>query len=297
MTTFRRLEGIMPALATPLDDEERVDAAGMRRLVRRVLDAGVHGVVVLGTAGELAPLAGREKRRAIEIVVTEVAGQVPVIAGTGEPGTRRALKMTRRAARLGADAAMVVPPYYSPLNADAVAAHYRILAEQAGLPIVLYNIPGCTKVTLEADLVAELAEVEGIAGIKDSSGNLGYLQTVVERCQTEQFRVVTGSDALLFATLAVGGSGAISPGTNVVPQWFVGLWDAVQAGRREEAWALQRQIMALSVIYRYGGFHAGLKAALAALGICRPTVAAPMQPLDAVNRSLVAGHLSEWDLI
>jgi len=291
-----RLSGIFPALATPLNEDETVDEAGFRRLLRRVLDAGVHGVVVLGTAGEFATLADEQKARAIEVVVSEVAGQVPVFAGTGEPGTRRAVAMTRRAARLGADAAMVVPPYYHPLNNAGVLAHYRALIEAGDLPVVLYNIPGCTKVTIDLGVACELASEPAIIGIKDSGGNFGYFQSLVQRLPAG-LGVVTGSDNLLFASLAVGGSGSIGPGANVAPQWFVGLWDAAKAGRWQEAWEFERRILAMSDIYRHGGFHPGLKGALACLGICKPIVAAPQTAVDADQLRAISEVLEEVGLL
>lgn len=297
MVEFKRLEGIMPALATPLNTDETFDAAGMRRLVRRVLDGGVHGVVVLGSAGEFAPLTDTVKHRAIELVVTEVAGQVPIIAGTGEPGTRRAVASTRQAAELGADAAMVVPPYYYGQNPAMVLAHYRALAVETGLPIILYNIPGCTKVTLELDVVDALKAEPGIAGIKDSSGNFGHYQNLVEHAKSAAFGVVTGSDTLLFASLLVGGDGSIGPGANIAPGWFVGLWNAVREGRLDDARDFQRKIKSLSEVYRYSGFHPGLKGALAALGVCQPVVTSPMAALTEAQMKSVTTKLAELELL
>jgi 4-hydroxy-tetrahydrodipicolinate synthase len=291
-----RLEGIWPALATPLNEDESVDRVAVRKLVRRVLDAGVHGVVVLGTAGEFAPLSDDAKAAAIETVVSEVAGQVPVIAGTGEPGTRRAIETTRAAARLGADAAMVVPPYYLGQRPDAVLRHYRCLIDEGGLPIVLYNIPSCTKVMLELEGVAELARDPAAIGLKDSSGNFGFFSNLLA-CRSEGFGVVTGSDRLLFASLVVGGDGSIGPTANVAPAWFVDLWDAVRAGRLDEARELQGRIAALGRIYRPGGFHQGLKGALACLGVCGPAVTAPMVALDEGQMGQVRQVLEELGLL
>jgi len=299
MSGFERLGGIMPALATPLKEDETVDEAGLRRLLRWVLDGGVHGVVVLGSAGEFAALTDAEKRRAIQIVVSEVGGQVPVIAGTGEPGTKRALEMTRMAAKLGVDAAMVVPPYYNPLRKPAVLEYYRTLAAEAGLPIILYNIPGCTKVTLDLDVVGELSREKGIVGIKDSSGNFGYFQRLVETVGSESFGIVTGSDHLLFAGLMVGSDGSIGPGANIAPQWFVGLWEAVKEARFDEAWELERQIMSLGgSLYRLArGFHAGIKAALAALGICEPFVTSPACAANDEQLQQIEAKLRELELL
>jgi 4-hydroxy-tetrahydrodipicolinate synthase len=292
-----RLQGIWPALATPLNEDETVDEAGMRRLVRRVLEGGVHGVVVLGSAGEFAALADAQKGRAIEIVVSEVAGQVPVIAGTGEPGTARAIEQTRLAARLGVDAAMVVPPYYYGQPSGAVLRHYRALADAGDLPLVLYNIPGCTKVTIEPDVVAELSGQDRFIGIKDSSGNFGYFQTVAAECRSERFGVVTGSDRFLFPSLLVGGDGSIGPTANIAPQWFVQLWDAVQEGRIDDAREAQEKIVNLGQIYRPGGFHQGLKGALACLGVCGRAVTAPMEALDQAQMEQVRATLQELHLL
>jgi 4-hydroxy-tetrahydrodipicolinate synthase len=291
-----QLRGIWPALATPLKADESVDRGALRKLVRRVLDGGVHGVVVLGSAGEFAALSDDAKGAAIETVVAEVAGQVPVIAGTGEPGTQRAVTSTQAAARLGVDAAMVVPPYYYGQRPDDVLRHYRALIEQAGLPIVLYNIPGCTKVMLDLDGVAELAQDPAVIGLKDSSGNFSFFTSAVAH-RSEGFGVVTGSDRLLFASLMVGGDGSIGPTANLAPAWFVQLWDAVHAGRLDEARETQKKIAALGQVYRPGGFHQGLKGALACLGVCEATVSAPMVALDEDQMAEVEQTLGELGLL
>ncbi|HHX65075.1 MAG TPA: dihydrodipicolinate synthase family protein [Chloroflexi bacterium] len=296
MATFERLQGIIPALATPLNDDETIDEAALRKLVRHVLDAGVHGVVVLGTAGEFAALTDAEKERAVEVVVSEVAGQVPVIAGTGEPATRRAVETTRRMAALGIDAAMVVPPYYQPIPQSAVLAHYCALVAATDLPIALYNIPSCTKITLEVDTVRALAHEPGIVGLKDSSGQFAYFQTLADELGSEQFGLVMGSDGLVYASLAVGGNGSIGSGINIAPHWYVALWDAARAGRWDEARDWQRRIAGLSALYRYG-FHPGLKAVLSLLGICRPVVTAPMQALSGEQLQDIEAMLREMQLL
>jgi 4-hydroxy-tetrahydrodipicolinate synthase len=297
MANSKRFAGTMVALATPLSHDETIDEAGLRRLIVRMLDAGIHGVVVLGSAGEFAALADSEKRRAIEITVDEVAGRVPVIAGTGEPGTKRAVHSTKRAADLGADAALVVPPYYYRVNPSAVLDHYRAIASESGLPILLYNIPFFTKVTLDQDTVCQLAQEPGIVGIKDSGGNFGYFQSLVESFRSTGFSVVTGSDRLLFASLAVGGDGNIGPCANVTPSWFVALWDAAKESRWDDAWRVQQRIMAFGGVVGLGGFPAGLKGALAALGICRNTVSSPMTSLTDAQMEEVGAKLREFGLL
>ena len=275
MTPTQRFEGVLAVLVTPLLEDETVDEGALRELVRRVLRGGVHGIVVLGSAGEFAVLSDTQKRRAITTVVDEVAGRVPIIAGTGEAGTRRAVAMTQLAASLGADGALVVPPYYYVPNREAVLRYYRTVASEGGLPIMLYNIPVFTKVSLDLPTVQALAEEPGIVGIKDSSGSLGNFQRLAATVGSERFSVVTGSDDLLLAASVAGGDGCISPGANAAPEWFVGLWQAMKEQNWSEARKLQRQIHALHRGIGYGTFPAGVKGALRALGIGNGMMAAP----------------------
>jgi 4-hydroxy-tetrahydrodipicolinate synthase len=298
----RRFAGVLPVLVTPLLSgvraaDESVDEPAYRKLIQRVLAANAHGVVVLGTAGEFAVLRDEQKKRALSIAIDEVAGRVPVIAGTGEPGTRRAVAMTCLAKKLGADCALVVPPYYYLVDQQAVIRHYRAVASESGLPVLLYNIPFFTKVNLEPETVAALAEEPGIAGIKDSSGNLRYFQRLCQTVKSEQFTVVTGSDDMLFAQLVAGGDGCISPGANVVPHWFMQLWNAMQENRWQEAWAMQQRIQAMHRGIGYGTFPAGIKAALSLLGIGNGLLAAPNLAVTEQQREAIAVALRELSLL
>ncbi len=297
MSETKRLQGLMAVLVTPLLEDESVDESAWRKLIRRVIDAGCHAVVALGTGGEFATLRDDEKSRALRIAVDEVAGQVPLIAGTGEPGTRRAVTRTQEAAELGVDAAMVVPPYYYPCDQEAVLAHYRTLAAEGGVPIMLYNIPQLTKVPLEVSTVASLAREPNIVGIKDSSGNLAGFQQLLAAAKSDTFSVVTGSDHLLFASLVVGGDGIIGTGMNLAPQWFVQLWEAVQAGRWGEARELQTRIAGMHAGIAHGDFPAGMKAALALLGIGNGLVAAPRRSATPAESERIAEALREMDLL
>ncbi|MBN1402077.1 MAG: dihydrodipicolinate synthase family protein [Anaerolineae bacterium] len=297
MAKFGRLQGVMVVLTTPLLEDERIDEAALRQLVRRTVDAGVHAVVALGSAGEFAGLTDGAKRQAIEVTVDEVGGRVPVVVGTGEPGTRRAVEATQRAQGLGADAALVVPPYYYRPDAQAIVRHYRTVAAEGGLPVMLYNIPGFTKVELSLDVVQALAGEPGIAGIKDSSGNLQGFQRFTQTVKSETFSVVTGSDGMLFAQLVAGGDGCISPGSNLAPGWFVALWDAFHAGRWQEAWALQEKIQAMHGGLRYGAFPAAIKGALSLLGIGGRTMASPTAPVSDEQLEAIEAHLRTIGLL
>ncbi len=291
------VRGMMAVLMTPFTDGEEIDEPALRQLIERVLAGGVHAVVALGTAGEFATVTDDDKRRVLSITVDQVAGRVPVIAGTGEPGTRRAVARTQEAAELGADAALVVPPYYYPCNQAAVLVHYRALAADGGLPIILYNIPQFTKVPIAVETAAELAAVPGIAGIKDSSGDQINTQNIIDAAGGEGFRVITGSDHLVFAALAYGGDGCIGTGMNVAPQWFVGLWDAAAEGRWAEALAYQKRISDMQRSIGYGDFPAGIKACLNLLGIGTPRVAAPRRSVTDEERASIAAALRRLGLL
>jgi 4-hydroxy-tetrahydrodipicolinate synthase len=288
---------MMAVLMTPFAENESIDEPALRQLIERVIAGGVHAVVALGTAGEFAAVTDDDKRRVLSITVEQVAGRVPVIAGTGEPGTRRAVARTQEAARLGANAALIVPPYYYPCNQQAVLVHYKTLAADGGLPVILYNIPQFTKVPIAVETVAELATVPGIAGIKDSSGDQVNTQSMITAARSEGFRVITGSDHLIYASLAYGGDGCIGTGMNVAPEWFVGLWDAATAGRWEEAMAWQKKITDMQRSISYGDFPTGIKSALSLMGIGTPYIAAPRRSTTAEERIKIADSLRRLGLL
>jgi 4-hydroxy-tetrahydrodipicolinate synthase len=296
MTKGRRFEGVLVVLVTPLHEDETVDEDALRKLVRRVLAGGVHGVVALGSASEFAVLTDEQKSRVIAVVADEVDGRAPIVVGTGEPGTKRAVAMTQEAQRLGADAALVVPPYYYNPNREAIRRYYSTVAAEGGLPVLLYNIPFFTKVALDLDLVQELAETPGIVGIKDSSGNLRYFQQLAS-VKSDTFSVVTGSDHLLFAQTVAGGDGCISPGANLVPDWFVRLWEAMGSDRWSEAWEIQKRIQSLHQGIGLGTFPAGIKGALSLLGVGKRIVGAPNVPVTDEQLATIEATLKGSGLL
>lgn len=278
-SSTRRFAGIMPPLTTPLTEDGTLDEAGLRRFVEYVLAGGVHGVVVLGSSGEAALLHPDVRRRTVEVAVEAVNGRVPVVVGTGEPGTALAVETTRRAREAGADAAIVVPPYYYSLDQEAVKRHYRAVRE-AGLPVLAYHIPSLTKVPIEVETLLALAEDGTLSGVKDSAGNFGYYQRVVDGTRAlPGFAALQGSDAYLFAGMAYGGDGAISVVSQVIPKIMVALYDAARAGDWARARALHRRYQQVGPVIGPGWIPA-IKGALSALGICGPFVAAPNLPWD-----------------
>ncbi|MDQ3702415.1 MAG: dihydrodipicolinate synthase family protein [Chloroflexota bacterium] len=274
-----RFAGIMPPLVTPLDASGRLDEAGLRRFVEHVLQGGVHGVVVLGSSGEAALLPPEVKRRVVGVTLEAVNGRVPVIVGTGEAGTTLTGETTRLARQAGATAAIVVPPYYYHIDQEAVQRHYRTVREVGGLPVLAYHIPGLTKVPVLSETLLLLAEEGTLSGVKDSAGDFGYYQRVVDGTRAlTHFAALQGSDQFLFAGMAYGGDGAISVMSQVAPAVMVGLYDAARAGDWTRAKSLHRRYQQIAAAIGPGWIPA-VKGALSALGICGPYVSTPNVPL------------------
>jgi len=265
---IKKLKGCFPAIATPLDMEEKVDKKGLRKLINKVTAAGVDGIVVLGTAGEGPMLEFKEKCRAIEIAVGEINGRIPVIVGTGDVSTKKIKENNRQAAKLGASAALVVPPFYFGQSQETMIDFYKDLAQEDSLPILIYNIPAVTKIYIEPETVSILSQEEGIIGIKDSSGNFNNFQTIIE-LQSDKFVAFQGIGPLIYASLLLGAKGSISPIPNVAPKLEVGLHEAVRQGDIERAKELQAKIKKLvSLWVSSGPITTVLKAILNLQGIC-----------------------------
>ncbi len=288
-----RLQGIVPPIATPLDSEERVDEPALKRLVQGLLSARVNGVFVLGSTGEFAHLTDKEKRRALEIVVSEVNKKVPVLAGVTETSTRRSLQWVKEAERSGADFLVAAPPFYYPLTEDELERHYRLLAEEAGLPVLLYHIPATTKVRFSLPLLERLAEVPQIVGIKDSSGDLPFVFALIDALKQRPFLVFQGHDALLAPALLYGADGGINSLSNLVPEWFVALYQAAQRKDVGEAFAWQQRLNALMKPLEAFPFLPALKEALHLRWGIPAMVTAPFAPLTEEQKSLLRAILIE----
>ncbi len=254
-------EGILPALVTPFtDDGKTVDEERLRGLVSQCIKLGVHGVVPCGTTGEFVNMTMEEKKRVIDIVIDEVDGKVPVVAGTGASGTDQALEMTRYAKDAGADAALIVTPFYLKPTNRGIYEHYFTIAGEVDLPIILYNIPQCTGVQLSWQMVEDLAQIPNIVGLKDSSGQLGYILAVLEKVR-DKINVICGHDEVVVAALAAGCSGAILASANVIPDVWVQIYNHVKKGELQKARELQYKIQKIARIIAGSG-AVGTKAAL-----------------------------------
>jgi dihydrodipicolinate synthase/N-acetylneuraminate lyase len=281
MFEVKNLHGVLPALITPVTREGAVEEAGTRRLVEHVLAGGVHGLLPLGSTGETASLDEPSRRRLLGTVVEAAAGRVPVICGVAQTHLNAARAELAAAAAQGADAALVTPPFYYPIDQATVLAFYRRLAAGSALPILVYNIPQFTKVWIEPATLSTLAREGAAVGIKDSSRDFEYFSRMcVAVRDLADFRIFTGSDTMLMASMAVGAAGTICGGANVAASLVVSIYDAVTRGDWEAARAGQDRLVEVIMALREGVFPAAIKAAAALQGVCEPWCVPPVAALD-----------------
>lgn len=266
--------GVMPALVTPFTADEEVDEAALRALVRFVLPH-VDGVVPCGTTGEFVYLTPDEQKRIIEIVVDEVAGRVPVIAGTSAPSTRQAVQLAHAAQEAGASACLVVTPFFLHPGDKGIYQHFYEIANAVDLPIILYNIPQVVDAYLPRTVIEDLADIPNIVALKDSSGNLTYTMEVLEMTKG-RLDVLIGHDEVVLPALVGGCSGMILASAQVFPDIWQKVYAAVQAGDLETARELQLSVQKLARIFCRHGGGVAVKAALNMMGI---KVGGPRRPL------------------
>jgi len=297
MFALNRVSGVLVALATPLNRDGSVDEPSITRLVEHVLAGGVHGLLPLGSTGEGAALDEAARRRVLSAVVEAGAGRVPVICGVAQASVASVRTEIESAARLGADAVLVAPPFYYPMDQASVLAFYRRIAEDAPVPILVYNIPQFTKVVVEPATIATLAAQGAVKGVKDSSRDFEYFEGVcIATREVDGFRVFTGSDSMLVASLAAGGSGTICGAANIAPDWVVRVYDDYARGDLAAARAGQDKVYRLVMALRGDVFPSAIKAALHMLGICEPWPAPPATRLDERRESRLRDRLAELGL-
>jgi 4-hydroxy-tetrahydrodipicolinate synthase len=271
------IHGIIPPVATPMRDNEDLDLPRLRWFLDRLINAGVHGVFVLGTNSEFYALDECEKQEVIATAVAHVNKRVPVYAGTGAETTREVVRLTRMAEREGADGVSVITPYFVSPTQQEIYDHYRRVAEHTALPVVLYNNPStCGGVRIDVDTVARLAEIPNIRAVKDSSGDLQNTNEYV-RVVPERFAVLQGRDTLIFPALLFGARGAIPATGNVAPALLAEIYNAFRRGDLEASKAAQLRLNplrhALALCTAPGGVKAALEMLGEGIGPCRSPVA------------------------
>jgi 4-hydroxy-tetrahydrodipicolinate synthase len=287
----RRFHGSIPALITPFRDD-RLDAACFAQLIERQLNAGSHGVVPTGTTGESATLSHDEHDRVIQLCVETVAGRVPVIAGCGSNSTAEAIKLTRFAESAGADAALIVTPYYNKPSQEGMLAHFKAISESTALPIILYNIPGRSVVDMTPETMGQLAALENIIGVKDATGNLTRVAAHRALCGTD-FIQLSGNDETALGFNAMGGVGCISVTANVAPELCATQQQATLNGDYELARAYQDKLFPLHLALFSDNSPAPTKYALHRLGLLPDySTRLPIAPASAASRAAVDAALA-----
>jgi len=289
------LTGAMTALVTPFRGGE-VDTRALAALVEAQIGAGINALVPCGSTGEAATLTHEEHLAVVREVVRVARGRVPVIAGTGSNSTAEAVRLTRGAEEAGADAALLISPYYNKPTQEGIYRHYAAVADATRLPVILYNIPGRTGSNVTPDTIARLANIPNVAGVKEASGNLAQVLEIIDESGPD-FGIYSGDDVLTLPIMAAGGHGVISVGANLMPKAFVELTDALLAGDLERARMHNHRLLPLMMALTLEVNPIPVKTALAMMGQCADEFRLPLTPMSSAAREKLEGVLREYELV
>ncbi|SNZ12872.1 dihydrodipicolinate synthase [Natronoarchaeum philippinense] len=292
--TQELFSGVFPAMVTPFADDESIDHEQLRADAQRLEAAGVDGLVPVGSTGESATLTHDEHVEVVETVVDAVE-DVPVIAGTGSNNTREALELSERAADAGADALLLISPYYNKPEQRGLVEHFRTIADAIDLPQIVYNVPSRTGRNIEPDTAVELARHENIAGFKAASGDLNQVSEIVERTREEDFAVLSGDDGLTLPMLSVGATGGISVVANVEPERTCAMVGAALSGDFGRARELHHELGPLMRALFTETNPIPVKEAMHIRGHCQPTLRSPLTRLSEEYRVELANLLDDLD--
>ena len=291
------LNGIFPPVTTPFNQQGDVDYAALASNIARYNEDGLAGYVALGSNGEVVHLSSEERTRVIETVKRGANRDHTIIAGVNELSTRAAIEASRAAADAGADAALVVTPYYykGSMTQDAFARHFSEVADHSPLPVLIYNVPANTGVVIESTAIAKLGVHQNIIGVKDSAGNMGAISETIRRSPAN-FEVMVGNGGILFPSLMMGAVGAVLAVACAAPRACVDLYKAVKASDNDKGRELQNRIGPLSHIVTAGLGVPGLKAAMEMVGLAGGPPRAPLVALSASERDRVRAVIRETGL-
>jgi len=276
-------QGVFTALVTPFNEDKSINEEDLKKLVDFNIENGVSGIVPMGTTGESPTLNHDEHIQAIEIVCKHVNKRVPVIAGTGSNSTREALFLTSRAKDLGADASLQVAPYYNKPTQEGFYRHFKAIADEVDLPMIIYNIPGRTGKNIETDTIARLAEHPNIIGVKEASGSLPQMMDVIYRTP-DNFIVLSGDDNLTLPLMAAGGKGVISVASNIIPGRMSALVRAGLNGNFEEMRKLHYELLPFFKVEFIETNPIPIKTALAIKGMIKEVFRLPMCEMSGENK-------------
>lgn len=297
MLTAQELRGVIPALVTPFKQDGQLAEDSLRKITNYVLENGVHAIMTTGGNGEFPHLLREERERVARIVVEVVKGQVPIIACTAACSTMEAILLTKDAEEAGADAAILIPPYYFPLNEESLYEYFVEVVANVNLPLVIYNNPFYTGNNLSPALIAKLATLDGIIGLKQSNSDLGQLVEVI-RLAANKFPVLTGIDSQFYPSLCAGSTGIFSTAACIVPRQMVELFNAFTKGDHKTALSIHNKLQNLNRFLDYDpGYVQPCKEAMEMLGLPAGPARKPLLPLNEQQKTQIRQTLVDLGLL
>jgi 4-hydroxy-tetrahydrodipicolinate synthase len=287
--------GAMVAIVTPFSNG-KVDEEAFRRLINFQIENGTQAIIPCGTTGESATFTHEEHKFVVEFTIKEVNGRVPVIAGTGSNSTAEAIELTRHAREAGADAALMICPYYNKPTQEGLYQHFKAVAEAVPMPIIMYNIMARTGVNMVPETVARLAGIDNIVGTKEASGNLQQMTEIIELCGPT-FDVISGDDPLTLPLMAVGGTGVISVASNVAPGQVLEMTSAFLNGDLAKAQELNIRLQPLFRALFLETNPIPVKMALGFMGMIDPEMRLPLYPMGPANTEKLKKVLADYGLL
>jgi 4-hydroxy-tetrahydrodipicolinate synthase len=294
--TKKSFQGTGTAMITPFKSDGSIDEKALRRFVDFQIDGGVDMLLPCGTTGEGATLDEDETDRVIQIVIEQANRRVPVIVGAGSNSTAKAVQMTKRARKVGADGVLSVGPYYNKPTQQGYYEHFKAVAEAENMPVIVYNVPGRTGGNIEAKTMLRLAEIPNIVAVKEASGNIGQIMDIIRDAPSD-FRLLSGDDALTLPVIAVGGGGIISVVSNEAPSMMSAMVDAALEGNHTRAKELHYKLLPLMNINFIESNPIPVKAALAMMGLIEENYRLPLVRIGAANRDKLAKVVEEVGLL
>ncbi len=290
------LKGVFAAIPTPFDLEGRLDEKALRNHIRFLIEGGIDGIVPCGTTGESATLSYEEHERVIEIAIEEASGKVKVIAGTGSNSTAEALKLTEFAYKAGADAALLITPYYNKPNQEGLYRHFKTIADRVPIPIVLYNVPSRTGVNLLPETVAKLAQVDNIVAIKEATGSTNVATKIKILCQ-DRITVLSGDDKTFFPLLSVGAEGVISVTANIAPKQMKKMFELFMQGKVFEAMQIHSFLFPVHEVMFIDTNPIPVKTALSFMGMMEKSFRLPLCPTTPENEEKIKQVLKDRGIL
>ena len=294
-----KLKGIIPPMVTPLNANGGLDVKGLEKLIEHLINGGVHGIFLLGTNGEAPSLSYALRKELITKACTFIGGRVPVLVGITDTSFDGSLDIAAHSKEAGADAVVVAPPYYLPISQEEMMDYLERLIPQLSLPVMMYNMPSCTKLHLSLETVKKAKEL-GAIGIKDSSGDMSYFYSLIEAFkESPEFSIIVGTELFLPETIIYGGHGAVAGGANFLPELFVDLYNASLANNMEDIKILRSKVAFVNNSIYCVGKNAsritkGIKCALSVMDICEDHMALPLRKFENREREKVKGYLDQF---